>query len=163
MSTKKKTATSKPSMAKALASLAKLNKPALQKRYRDVFGKATKSDNVVYLRAAIARKIAREAPKPVVAKTDAVVSSKRPVPEAKPRPRDPRVPPVGSVIEKRYNDDVHKVKVLDDGFEYRGERHRSLSSLAKLITGQVWNGYLFFSLINRAKRASRAASAEARA
>jgi hypothetical protein len=30
------------------------------------------------------------------------------------------------------------------GFEYKGERHRSLSKIARLITGTAWNGYLFF-------------------
>lgn len=162
MSTKEKAAKSKPSMAQALASLAKLNKPALQKKYREVFGTPTKSDNVVNLRAAIARKIAREALKPVVAKIDAANANKAAL-EAKSRARDPRLPPIGSVIARHYNNIVHKVKVLDEGFEYRGERHRSLSSLAKLITGQVWNGYLFFSLIKRSKSASKSASAEARA
>ncbi len=34
--------------------------------------------------------------------------------------------------------------ILDDGFEYDGERYRSLSKIARVITGTPWNGYLFF-------------------
>jgi hypothetical protein len=37
--------------------------------------------------------------------------------------------------------------VLDGGaFEYRGRRYRSLSAIAKAITGAHWNGRLFFGL-----------------
>ena len=38
----------------------------------------------------------------------------------------------------------HSVTVLDDGFEYQGEHYRSLSKIARVITGTPWNGYLFF-------------------
>jgi Protein of unknown function (DUF2924) len=33
------------------------------------------------------------------------------------------------------------VTVLDGCFEYRGERYRSLSKIARVITGTPWNGY----------------------
>jgi hypothetical protein len=38
------------------------------------------------------------------------------------------------------------VTVLEDGFEYEGERYRSLSRIAKLITGVHWSGPRFFGL-----------------
>jgi len=38
------------------------------------------------------------------------------------------------------------VKVGDDGFNYNGQRCRSLSAIAKEITGTKWNGYLSFHL-----------------
>lgn len=34
----------------------------------------------------------------------------------------------------------------DDGFEYDGEVFRSLSAIAKMITGSHWNGLLFFKI-----------------
>ncbi len=145
-------------MAKALASLAKLNKPALQKKYREVFGKPTKSDNVVNLRAAIARRMAGELKAPATKPRE---SSPASTPTASPRERDPRLPAVGTLLERTHNEIVHKVKVLDDGFEYRGARHRSLSAIAKLITGQVWNGFLFFGLISRRRAMSSAPEARA--
>jgi len=139
------TKSSKPTMAKALASLAKLNGSALKKKYREVFGKATKSDNVVNLRAAIARKLAGGDPRDTIAPRELA-----PTPAQSPvRTRDPRLPPVGTWLERKHDGVVHKAKVLDDGFEYEGERHGSLSAIAKLITGQVWNGYLFWGLIKR--------------
>jgi len=163
--TTKSTATkSKPTMAKALAALAKLNKGALQKKYRAVFGKATKSDNVINLRAAIARKLAgdrsEETAKSHVDPRDTITF----VPKVD---RDPRLPPAGTWLERKHGDDVHKVKVLEEGFEYCGDRYRSLSGIAQKITGQVWNGFLWFGLIQRPTKgmaASKSASrAEARA
>ena len=43
----------------------------------------------------------------------------------------------------------HQVMVLEQGFSYRGQRYRSLSELARLITGSRWSGPLFFGLKNR--------------
>jgi hypothetical protein len=43
------------------------------------------------------------------------------------------------------------VVVLESGFSYRGQRYRSLSELAQLITGSHWSGPLFFGLKKRKK------------
>ena len=47
----------------------------------------------------------------------------------------------------------HRVTVLADGFEYNGERHQTLSKVAKLITGTQWNGHLFFGTQHRTRKA----------
>ena len=49
--------------------------------------------------------------------------------------RDPRLPEPGTVITRTHGGKEHKVKVLADGFEYRRKRHRSLSRVAREITG----------------------------
>ncbi|MCU0687615.1 MAG: DUF2924 domain-containing protein [Polyangiaceae bacterium] len=36
------------------------------------------------------------------------------------------------------------MRVVEGGFELRGERYGSLSSVAKAITGTSWNGFTFF-------------------
>jgi hypothetical protein len=41
------------------------------------------------------------------------------------------------------------VKVLQDGFEYQSQRYRSLSAIAREVTGTRWNGLLFFGLAER--------------
>ena len=38
------------------------------------------------------------------------------------------------------------VHVLPKGFEYEGEVYRTLSAVAKAVTGAHWNGYHFFGL-----------------
>jgi Protein of unknown function (DUF2924) len=41
---------------------------------------------------------------------------------------------------------THTVIVLDDGFAYDGERYRSLTEIARRITGAHWSGPRFFGL-----------------
>lgn len=65
---------------------------------------------------------------------------------SKAKTRDKRLPVPGSVISKVYKGNIINVNVLDKGFEYNGKVYRTLSSVAGAITGQHWNGYLFFGL-----------------
>ena len=60
--------------------------------------------------------------------------------------RDPRLPPPGNWIEREYKGQTIRVLVIADGFEYEGQRYRSLSAVAKAVTGSHMNGYLFFRL-----------------
>jgi hypothetical protein len=60
--------------------------------------------------------------------------------------RDSRLPPPGNWIERDYKGRTIRVLVISDGFEYEGERYRSLSAIAKAITGSHMNGFLFFRL-----------------
>jgi Protein of unknown function (DUF2924) len=61
-------------------------------------------------------------------------------------PADRRVPSPGTFIERPYKGKTLRVKVVADGFEYEGEGYKSLSAVAKKITGQHMNGFLFFRL-----------------
>ena len=65
---------------------------------------------------------------------------------SKGRIRDRRLPIPGTVISKVYKSTIINVKVLDKGFEFDGKTYRTLSSIAGAVTGQHWNGYLFFGL-----------------
>ena len=60
--------------------------------------------------------------------------------------KDNRLPIPGSTITKTYKGNDVQVKVLDKGFEYKGKIYKSLSAIAKEITGNHWNGYIFFGL-----------------
>ena len=51
----------------------------------------------------------------------------------------------GTRLIKTYKGKRHSVIVLNNGFEYVGERWRSLSAIATYITGTRWNGRRFFS------------------
>ena len=57
----------------------------------------------------------------------------------------PRIKP-GTRLIRRWDGQTHQVTVADDGFEYKGERYKSLSVIARLITGTRWSGPLFFGL-----------------
>ena len=63
--------------------------------------------------------------------------------------RDPRLPRPGVTLTRRYRGHEVRVSVLDEGFEYEGRHYASLSALAREVTGQRWNGLLFFGLTKR--------------
>jgi len=52
----------------------------------------------------------------------------------------------GTVITREWKGDRHEVEVTEGGFIYRGERWKSLSEVARTITGTRWNGPRFFGL-----------------
>ncbi|HEV3436989.1 MAG TPA: DUF2924 domain-containing protein [Gemmata sp.] len=59
---------------------------------------------------------------------------------------DERLPTPGTILTRKYKGDTVQVKVLTEGFEYAGEVYGSLSAVAKAITGNHCNGFLFFRL-----------------
>jgi len=62
---------------------------------------------------------------------------------------DPRNPVVGTKLIREWDGIAHTVTVLKDGFEWGGQRYKSLSAVARSITGTRWNGYRFFGLRER--------------
>ena len=71
-----------------------------------------------------------------------------PMAAAKPK-RDPRLPAVGTELKRAFNGKGHTVRVDEDGFTYKGKSRRSLSAIARQITGTQWNGFLFFGLTGK--------------
>ena len=57
-----------------------------------------------------------------------------------------RLPLPGTIITRPYKGETLQVRVLPKGFEYQGDVYKSLSAVAKAITGTHCNGYLFFRL-----------------
>ena len=65
---------------------------------------------------------------------------------------------IGSAIElkpgvrlvREWGTRTHHVRVLEDGFEHAGKRYRSLTEVARVITGTHWSGPRFFGLRRRA-------------
>jgi hypothetical protein len=55
-------------------------------------------------------------------------------------------PLAGTKLVREHNGVEHVVTVLHDGFEFEGRPYRSLSAIARAITGTRWNGWTFFGL-----------------
>jgi hypothetical protein len=55
----------------------------------------------------------------------------------------------GTVLIREWRGVAHRVSVLDDEVVYRDRRYKSLSEVARLITGKRWSGPLFFGLKRR--------------
>ncbi len=58
-------------------------------------------------------------------------------------------PVAGTRLVREFQGVEHTVTVLPDGFEYEGRPYRSLSAIARAITGTRWNGWTFFGLKNQ--------------
>ncbi len=52
----------------------------------------------------------------------------------------------GASIVRTWRGKTHEVSVLDRGYAYRGDHYRSLTEIAKVITGTHWSGPRFFGL-----------------
>ncbi|MGQ0508043.1 MAG: DUF2924 domain-containing protein [Myxococcaceae bacterium] len=136
----------------------------LKQKYKDLFGVDAKSNNRPYLVRKIIEALKVKASE-AEAKTRSENSSKGfkrttnaggNANAAKNQAiRDSRLPPTS--LEREHDGKSIRVKVLEDGFEYRGKTYNSLSAIANEATGTTWNGFLFFRLVPYAKRAKKAA------
>jgi hypothetical protein len=140
----------------------------LHDRYVEVFDEAPRSRNRDYLRKRIAwriqaiaaggipdrvkeraRELARDADLRIVPPRTALGVAVPPVSsqamEAQ-GARDPRLPSPGAVLERKFKGATYTVMVLADGFEYGGRVWKSLSAVAREITGTRWNGLAFFGI-----------------
>jgi hypothetical protein len=132
----------------------------LAELYREVYGEPTRTRNKDYLRKRLQFRLQELVQGGLSPKALAMVSTigdelperwrirqaskvKLPAPEA---PRDPRLPVVGAVVRRIHQGTTHEVTIAQDGFEYAGRRYKTLSAIAKEITGTPWNGFTFFGL-----------------
>ena len=60
--------------------------------------------------------------------------------------RDPRLPAVGTCLIRQFQGRTLSVEVLEKGFRYQEQVYRSLSAVARQVTGVQWNGFAFFAL-----------------
>nr|BDT32066.1 DUF2924 domain-containing protein [Myxococcus sp. MH1] len=152
-------------LPKQLAALATMPVPALAAKYLELYGEPTRSRNRDYLRKRLAFRLQELAEGGLTARAVARIAelgdtlpeswrmrqaeaekkSAAP-PLAVPDGRDARLPPPGTVLTRVYRGTELRVTVREGSFEYEGKLHRSLSSIAKLVTGTAWNGFTFFGL-----------------
>ncbi len=154
-------------VAEQLSSLATMTVAELKSQYKEVFGEPSRSSNKDYLRKKIAWRIqelaegglsdrAKQRIEELAADAPARFrQTVDPSQSTADHSLDPRLPTSGSVITKEHRGVTHEVKVLDDAFEYQGKTYRSLSKIAREITGTSWNGFLFFGLTQKRRRSAQ--------
>lgn len=137
----------------------------LQARFAELFpGQQAPSNNKVYLWRKIAYRLQELEYGGISSETQGKIQqliqqydpinnkTLRPnsIPENQPKKsklsRDKRLPIPGTVIIKEYKGIKLEVKILESGFEYHNKVYKSLTAIAKEVTGAHWNGYLFFNL-----------------
>ena len=152
-----------------MAALQRLGAGQLRQRYAELFGEPTNANNKAWLLKRIAWRLqalaegdlserARRRASELACDADLRLNPPRaalpetPATEAQPRTRtlefqtDPRLPPPGTVLTRKYKGRVLQVQVLHHGLEYDGQVYKSLSAVAKAITGSHCNGHLFFRM-----------------
>lgn len=158
-----------PALAAEIAQLERMTATQLGQRYETLLGEQCRSRNKRYLVRRIAWRLqaqaegglserARKRAEELAEDAEIRVTPPRqkssvavaPVPLRIDSDRDPRLPPPGSWIERKYKGQSLRVLVVTDGFEFEGQRYRSLSAIAKAVSGSHVNGFQFFRL-RRAK------------
>ena len=157
------------SLTQEVLALQRMTAGQLKEKWREVFGEAPRSNNRAWLwkrlawqvqanaLGGIAERVKQRARELVDESQVRVRPPKGFVDElrnepATPRRKDRRLPPPGSVLIREYRGHDITVTVREKGFEYAGVTYRSLSAVARAVTGTNWNGYLFFGLNGTAKR-----------
>ena len=159
-------------LAEQLTALAAMSAAQLRMEYFRLFGEGTRSHNRVWLGRRIAwrlqalaegglseraQKRARElacdadlrltAPRMNRRSQEANTGSAAPNPGCTDPPPVPNTGlSIGTLLTRRYKGAVLEVHVTTAGFEYRGTVYRSLSAVAKAITGSHLSGHAFFHL-----------------
>lgn len=155
-------------ISREIARLRKMSPKELRARYLEVFGEPTRSGNKDHLIKRIAWRMqalaegdlserARRRAEELARDTDVrttIPKSPPPTPNGNGHAKtvkatfsdDDRLPVPGTEITREYKGRMLRVIVMPSGFEYEGDVYRSLSAVAKAITGSHTNGYLFFRL-----------------
>ncbi|AHM04456.1 Putative bacteriophage-related protein [Roseibacterium elongatum DSM 19469] len=134
-----------------VADLETMDRAALLAAWSDLFGSpAPKGISRTFLRLFIAFEIQARCSGGLSKKTLALVT--RQENEVPPKATGRALKPGGRLL-REWNGITHVVDVTETGFVWRGETWRSLSAIAREITGAHWSGPRFFGL-NRKKAGS---------
>jgi hypothetical protein len=157
-----------PTITQELATLRRMTPRELRDRYAELFGERACTKNKGWLLKRLAWRLqalaegdlsqrARQRAAELANDADLRTTPPRtpradtaPAPAAAapaaapPSPADRRLPPPGTVLVRTYKGARLQVRVLPSGFEYDGLVYKSLSAVARAITGSHCNGFLFF-------------------
>ncbi len=148
--------------------LGQMTVPELRDRYAEVFGEATLSRHKQHLIRRITWRIqanregglserARRRAKELACDADLRLNAPRAKGPTEGEHQattvspfhagpDSRLPMPGALLRREFKGQMISVRVLNKGFEFEGDVYRSLSAIAKHVTGSHWNGFHFFGL-----------------
>ncbi|MFN3625674.1 DUF2924 domain-containing protein [Elioraea tepidiphila] len=136
-----------------LAALQTASTMELKQQWRELFGTEPPAFNRAYLQSRLAYRIQELAYgglKPEIrARLEALGQQLDGGNVVLRRIRADNRPLPGTRLVREYNGVQHVVTVRADDFEYEGRPYRSLSAIARHITGTRWNGHAFFGLRGR--------------
>lgn len=140
-----------------LAALKTTSTSNLKQQWRDLFDSEPPPFNRRYLESRLAYRIQELAYgglKPeTVKRLEALGEQLDGGDRRKSRIRADLMPIVGTRLIREWQGVEHVVTVTSDGFHWQGRPYKSLSAIARGITGTRWNGWVFFGLKNHRRGA----------
>jgi Protein of unknown function (DUF2924) len=138
---------------KQIAGLPKLSQDELKVLWREYFGVEPPAYRRGFLIRGISYKLQELSYRPLKpsyqARLDAMIAgTEKPNGAGRPgrRPRHDVHLVEGTRLLREWRGTTHEVVVIEGGYEHQGKRYRSLSAVARAITGTQWSGPLFFGL-----------------
>lgn len=155
-------------LVEQILALQAMHVPELVGRYEQLFGRPPRSKQPAWLRSRLAWKLQADALgglSRLATRRLAGLRSEIELPDgdaakaprterARLRDDDPRRPRVGTVLTRQWHGRELRVTVVDAGYEHAGVSYRTLSAVAKAITGSHWNGRAFFNVTPRRRSKS---------
>ncbi|MBK9129709.1 MAG: DUF2924 domain-containing protein [Phycisphaerales bacterium] len=148
-----------------IAALQAMTAPALVERYQAAFGRPPRSKQPAWLRSRLAWRLQEQRlgglSRVATRRLDELIAGIELPTEKTKATRTTRAPlrddaadrlRVGTVLTREWHGREVRVTVLERGFDCEGVPYRSLSAVAKAITGSHWNGRLFFGLAPRRRK-----------
>jgi len=140
-----------------LAALKTTSTPDLKQQWRELFDSEPPPFNRRYLESRLAYRIQELAYgglKPeTVKRLEALCEQLDGDDRKKSRIRADMTPIVGTRLIREWQGVEHVVTVTADGFDWQGRPFKSLSAIARAITGTRWNGWVFFGVKNHRRGA----------
>jgi hypothetical protein len=138
-----------------VAALKSTPTPALKTRWRELFAAEPPPYNRRFLESRLAYRIQELAYgglKPETVKRLQALSEQLDGGNIVRKTRVDDRPLAGTRLIREWQGVEHCVTVLADGYEYQGRPYKSLSAVARAITGTRWNGWVFFGLKSQGSR-----------
>lgn len=141
--------TDREALEEEIASLSALDIDQLRARWKVMFGRAlTREIGRSFLTRAIAYRLQERAHgglKPSTSRLLARVAEETTTGSSLKKPQI-RKAQSGTVLIREWQGTAHRVTMLDHGVSFNGKHYRSLSEVAREITGSRWSGPRFFGL-----------------
>jgi len=129
-----------------IAGLSKLDVTQLRNLWSELFGKEAPPYNRSYIEGRIAYRLQEVAFGGLKEETKERIKNICQGKQDNKSGTRPAKPQVGTILVREFQGIEHRVKVLADGFDYKGIKYHSLTGVAKKITGTSWSGLRFFGL-----------------
>lgn len=147
----------KSALPAQLMALKSATTPTLKAKWRELFNTDPPAYNRRFLESRLAYRIQELAYGGLTEQTLERLRALAKQQEADQRSTKPKTgrshrPIVGTKLIREWQGIQHTVTVRADDFEYLGRPYKSLSSVAKAISGTQWNGWAFFGLKDSVRR-----------